>query len=155
MLNPVIAATQPADGPPRPGNGFWPDLDPAHARLILRLADAIPPARLAQALDDAADAILRQLADYQAAHIAEGIDSAEAIPRAPWQRQDFYPAAYRRACYAQAAAILADAYPDITATGPGDDRSEVKASAADNHRRNAAHAVADILGRERCASELI
>ena len=54
-----------------------------------------------------------------------------------------------------AAARLAERNPDLTATREGSDRADQRRAMADDFRREATHAIRQILGKPRTNSELI
>lgn len=134
---------------------FWPDIDPEEFRAAERLREDIPHARLLHALTAALADINRQLVEFMAAHMADGIQEHEAIPLQHWQRDTHYADLYRRAVYASAHADLLERYADYSATAAGDDRAQGKQDAADDYRRAARWAVSEIQGRTHATVELI
>lgn len=147
--------SQQQKAPPIPNNGFWPDIEPGEFRERHRIEGTITEGRVVQALGVALRDINRQLADFQARQVAAGIHAADAVPGEPWQMPSDTTALYCQAVYASAHASLLEAYRDYSATRDGDERGEAKADAADDYRRNARWAVAEILGETHTTVELI
>lgn len=154
----LIAAgtgTAPADPPSLENNGFWPDIEPADFREATRLDGTVTAPRLVQALQVAMADVNRQLADWQAERQDEGAPTLEAVLPPVWAVADHYALLYRRAIYATAHASLLERYRDVSATSEGDERGEAKDEAADDVRRDARWAVAEIEGRRHTTVELI
>ena len=136
-------------------NGFWPAIDPADFRDTERLGSHITAARVEHALRSAIADTNRQLADWQANHQKSDAASIDLVEPPAWAIEGHYSQLYRRAVYAAAHASLLERYRETTATGQGDERGEAKAAAADDYRRDARWAVAEIEGRTHTTVELI
>ncbi|MFA5495181.1 MAG: head completion/stabilization protein [Porticoccaceae bacterium] len=136
-------------------NGFWPAVDPADFRQTHRIDTSIAPPRVSHALALAIADINRQLADWQTAQQAAGASTADDIPSLYWANPGYYLLLYRQAVYATAHALLMERYRDHSATGVGDERGQAKDFAADDYRRDARWAVAEITGRTHTTVELI
>lgn len=154
----LIAAgtgTAPADPPALPNNGFWPDVDPADCREAERLDGTVTTARLVHELQVAMADVNRQLADWQQARQNEGAATLDDVAAPGWTSPGYYALLYRRAVYTSAHAALLERYRDVSATSNGDERGEAKDLAADDYRRYARWAVAEIEGRRHTTVELI
>lgn len=136
-------------------NGFWPDIDPADFRSTQRIDTTITSPRVLHALQVAMASLNRQLADWQAEQLEAGYAGAENVPLEAWQIAGHHTLLYVRAVYAQATANILERYRDVSATGDGDERGEAKAEAAEDYRRDARWAVAEIVGRNHTTVELI
>lgn len=147
--------SQQQTAPPIPNNGFWPDIEPGEFRQRHRIENTITEGRIVQALGVALRDINRQLADFQARQVAAGVQAADAVPSESWQMPGDTTALYYQAVYASAHASLLEAYRDYSATRDGDERGEAKADAADDYRRDARWAVAEIIGEPHVTVELI
>ena len=145
----------PADPPSLPNNGFWPAIEPADFREATRLDGTVTVPRLVQALQVAMADVNRQLADWQLARQDDGAATLDAVAPPVWALPDHYALLYRRAVYATAHASLLERYRDVSATQDGDERGEAKDEAADDLRRDARWAVAEIEGRAHSTVELI
>ena len=138
----MAGLTAPADNETSEGqvieaDGWFPGIDTAIIRAAIRLGDgAVPETRLAAAIEGAIIAGLRAsegIADLESVAPA---DMVNGKPRAVllWQRVVGY----------YAAAELADTHLDISATDEALDRDAEKRNAADDYRRKAYEAVADL-----------
>lgn len=145
----------PADAEPIVNNGFWPDVDPDDFRLEHRIDTTITAPRVATALRVAMASINRQLADWQADQVEAGHATVADVPLATWQIAGHHGLLYVRAVYAEAHAQLLERYREVSATQDGDERGEAKADAADDYRRDARYAVAELVGRSHTMVELI
>ncbi|MDL4863895.1 head completion/stabilization protein [Halomonas elongata] len=154
----LIAAgtgTAPDDPETLKNNGFWPDIEPADFREATRLDGTVTAPRLVQALQVAMADVNRQLADWQQPRQDEGAATLDDVTVPVWAVAHHYVVLYRRAVYATAHASLLERYRDVSATGDGDERGEAKDLAADDVRRDARWAVAEIEGRHHTTVELI
>ncbi len=154
----LIAAgtgTAPADLETLENNGFWPDIAPADFREATRLDGTVTVPRLVQALQIAMADINRQLAEWQQVRQNDGTATLDDVTAPAWALPDHYAVLYRRAVYATAHASLLERYRDVSATGEGDERGEAKDNVADDVRRDARWAVAEIEGRHHTTVELI
>lgn len=145
----------PGEPPSLDNNGFWPDIAPADFREATRLDGTVTVPRLVQALQVAMADVNRQLADWQLARQDDGATTLDDVTPPIWAAADHYAVLYRRAVYATAHASLLERYRDVSATGEGDERGEAKNEAADDVRRDARWAVAEIAGRHHTTVELI
>ena len=145
----------PADPAAIENNGFWPDVEPADFREATRLDGTVTVPRLVQALQVAMADVNRQLADWQLACQDVGADTLDAVAPPAWAIAGHYALLYRRAVFATAHASLLERYRDVSATQEGDERGEAKDLAADDVRRDARWAVAEIEGRRHATVELI
>ncbi|SFT96232.1 head completion/stabilization protein [Halomonas saccharevitans] len=136
-------------------NGFWPDIDPAAFRDAERVDGTVTEPRLTHALGVALADVNRQLADWQQARQDDGATSVNDVAAPSWAADGHYVLLYRRALYATAMASLMERYRDYSATGEGDERGEAKDLAADDYRRDARWAVAEILHERHTTVELI
>ncbi|MFM9269969.1 head completion/stabilization protein [Halomonas elongata] len=145
----------PEDAPSLANNSFWPDIAPADFRDATRLDGTVTAPRLVQALQIAMADINRQLAEWQQARQNDGAATLDDVTAPAWAGPDHYAVLYRRAVYATAHASLLERYRDVSATSEGDERGEAKDLAADDVRRDARWAVAEIEGRHHTTVELI
>jgi hypothetical protein len=148
-------ATIPSDdGPPISNDGFWPDVDLGALRAATRLTGNVTASRLRAAAIAAVLFVNDQLAVFRATKLAEGWTSAADMDETI-DRQAKRVHRYLRAVACTVQADLAESYRDWDNTRAGDHRAESELTAADEFRRNAQWALADILGRARTVVELI
>lgn len=151
----AYGTTSTADAAPIENNGFWPAIDPDDFRLQHRIDTTITQARVDTALRIAMASLNRQLADWQSQQVEAGHASVDAVPLETWQLSGHHALLYLRAVYAEAHAQLLEHYRDVSATGEGDERGDAKADAADDYRRDARWAAAELVGRSHTTVELI
>ena len=89
------------------------------------------------------------------AQVLDGIEEMSQVPGLQLDGESIYAHHWRRAVYNFAMAELAETHRDVSATSDGAARAEEKALTADDYRRDALHAVRDILGTPRINAELI
>lgn len=150
---PAASAT-PGTETPIANNGFWPDIDIVWLRASTRLTGNVTPERLRTAAVDAVLSVNRELAGYRATMLAQGWTSAEDIGETVDGSTDLVHR-YRRAVACTVQASIAEGYRDWDSTRAGDFRADFEGVAADDFRRNARWAIADILGAGRSIVELI
>lgn len=123
------------------GDGFWPDIDPSIARVVLRLNGTVTNERLVESLQNAMQHIDTELADWRNKQAASLTDKQNGL--------------YRRAVYFCAKADLTERYRDFDTTADGERRVEDLADAIDSARRNERWAVHDLLGIPRVVIEAL
>lgn len=148
------ATTSITDGPPIKNDGFWPDIDLADLRAATRLTGNITAERLRAAAIAAMLYVNGELAVYKARLVGEGWSSAEDVGETIAGAKALVHR-YRRAVQCTVQADCAEGYRDWDNTRAGDYRAEGERTAADDFRRNATWAIADILGQRRNVVELI
>ncbi|SDK78657.1 Phage head completion protein (GPL) [Modicisalibacter muralis] len=145
----------PAEAAEIANNAFWPALDPDDFRVQHRIDTTITQPRVTTALRVAMASVNRQLADWQATQVEAGHGDVDSVPLEAWQTAGHHRLLYVRAVHAEAHANLLERYRDVSATAEGDERGEAKNEAADDYRRDARYAVAEIEGRTHTTVELI
>ena len=135
-------------------DGFWPDVDLAMLRASTRLTGNVTAERLRASTIEAILDVNTQLATYKAARIGEGWDSAADVGDTLAGASALVHR-YLRAVDSTVQADIAEKYRDWDNTRAGDYRAQGEADSADDFRRNARWAVADILGRPRNVVELL
>ena len=136
-------------------DGWLPGVRMGDARDAMRLPTQVTDARLRGALRGAMFSVAGELAAWKAAQIAAGAGSLEEVSDEQLDGGKRLVFLYERAVFSFAAADLAETQHDISATGQGKAKLEEKVLSADEHRRNAIHAIRDITGATRTAVELI
>jgi hypothetical protein len=135
-------------------DGFWPDVALAALRASTRLNGNVTAERLRASTIEAILDINTQLAPYKAARIGEGWTSAADVGETIAGASALVHR-YLRAVASTVQADIAEKYRDWDNTRAGDYRAQAETDAADDFRRNARWAVADILGRPRNVVELL
>lgn len=135
-------------------DGFWPDVDLAMLRASTRLTGNVTTERLRASAIEAMLDVNTQLANYKAARIGEGWESAADVGETIAGASALVHR-YLRAVASTVQADIAEKYRDWDNTRAGDYRGQGENESADDFRRNARWAVADILGRPRNVVELL
>jgi hypothetical protein len=136
-------------------DGFFPDIDPAQVRDVARIPTSMTAPRLRAAIIGAVMTVLADLRTFAASSIAAGHATLEAVPAAQIDGTSVRVHAYRRAIALFAKAELIERHRDFDSTAAGANQaSELEGSVADL-RRDAQHAIRDILGRTRTTVDLI
>ncbi|SNS20137.1 Phage head completion protein (GPL) [Sphingomonas laterariae] len=150
---PVPPEPGPADAPI--AGGWFPAIDPRKIREGYRIREAVTPARLREALIAAIITVTNDLGAWQAGQDAAGHASLAAVPAPSIDGQSRLLHLYVRAVALNAKAEIVERYRDIDITGPGERRAEDLDPSVGELRRDALHAVRDILGKSRTTVELI
>lgn len=138
------------------GEAFWPSIDVNHFRDTMRVAGTtIPHARMEEALLQASLTVDTELAAWRLLQIEAGHDTLADVPSSAIGQQTRLTLTWRRAVYHYAAADLAESHADLMSKPTSADRNQEVFLSASDYRRNATHAVRDILGVTRTAVELI
>lgn len=135
-------------------DGFWPDIDLGDLRSSTRLTGNVTDERLKASAIEAMLDINGKLAVFRAGKIGEGWDSAQDVGESIAGATQIVHR-YRRAVYSTVQADMAEKSRNWDNTRAGDMRAETEDNSADDFRRNAEWAVADILGRPRNVIELL
>jgi hypothetical protein len=135
-------------------DGFWPNVDLSALRAATRLTGNVTAERLRASTIEAMLDVNTQLATFKGARIGEGWDSAADIGD-NLAGSSALVHRYLRAVASTVQADIAEKYRDWDNTRAGDYRAQGEADSADDFRRNARWAVADILGRPRNVIELL
>lgn len=151
----VAGNTSATAGEPIANNGFWPEIDPAHFRATHRVDSTVTEDRAQAALQSAIIHANHQLREWQKDKVDAGYEQAKDVPDPAHQPQGTIIVLYQRAVYGLAKANLTERYRDYDTTTVDNERAEDMATTIDDYRRDAAWAIADIVGRTHCTVELI
>ena len=143
--------------PDSPINTTWfPTIDPAAIRKDHRIRDAVTAARLRSALIGAIITVTNDLSNWQARQRAAGYASFADVPADfELDGQPRHVHLYRRAVALYAKAEIVERYRDIDMSGTGERRAEDLEPSPGELRRDALHAIRDILGKSRTTVDLI
>lgn len=151
----VIARTPAAPSAAIVNDGFLPDIDVADFRAKQRVRDSVTPERAREALIAAMITVGRDLRDWVSARRIDGLLSLAAVDAPSIDGISVLEHGYRRAVYCYAKADLVERYRDTDTTQPGIRKLADTDDAPEELRRDAVHAIRDILGVGRTAVELI
>lgn len=150
----------PAETRPEPegvilNDGFFPDIDPSEIRQSANISPSITAPALRGALIAAIVTVGNDLFSWAVHQQAAGFDTLEAVPAPRIDGTSVRVQQYRRAVGLYAKAELIERLRDFDTTAAGGkDLAELGETIGDL-RRDALHAVRDILGRPRTAIALI
>jgi len=136
-------------------DGFFPDIDPASVRDAARIPTSITPARLRAAILAAIMTVEIDLRAFAADSIAAGHATLAAVPAPQLDGQSVQSVRYQRAIALYAKAELIERHLDFDTTAAGGAEGNDAATAIGSLRRDAMHAVRDMLGVTRTTVELI
>jgi len=126
-------------------DGWYPDVALLGLRLALRIGDgAVTTERLTVAVEGAIVSAMRALSAWRAARETEGATELSWVTDLEINGQNYAELLWLRIVRNLAAAEIGDLHRDITATDQGLDRAEEKAETADDYRRLAWTAIADL-----------
>lgn len=137
---------------------FWPIIELKKIRESGRIDESVTAERLYYAASAAVLYVNSQLAVYRAAKEATGISAMANSAQSAVEQINGTEAAvyhYTRAVISYTKAELLETYADFDATGHSAERAAAKQAQADDYRREAHAAIADIIGTRRVDSELI
>lgn len=136
-------------------DGFFPDIDPAAVRDAARIPTSITPARLRAAIIGAIMTAGIDLQQFAADSIAAGHATLAAVPAPQLDGASVQMFRYQRAIALYAKAELIERHPDFDTTAAGGAEGNDAATAIGSLRRDAMHAVRDMLGQTRTVVDLI
>ena len=136
-------------------DGFFPDIDPAQIRDVARIPTSITPPRLREAILAAILSAEIDLRAWAALHVAGGHATLDAVPAPQLDGKSANIIRYRRIVALFAKAELIERHRDYDTTAAGAGQSDELSTSISDLRRDAAHAVRDMLGRTRTTVDLI
>ena len=136
-------------------DGFFPDIDPAQIRDVARIPTSITPPRLREAILAAILSAEIDLREWAALHVAGGHATLDAVPAPQLDGKSANIIRYRRIVALFAKAELIERHRDYDTTAAGAGQSDELSASISDLRRDAAHAVRDMLGRTRTTVDLI
>lgn len=136
-------------------DGFFPDIDPVAVREAARIPTSITPARLRAAILGAIMSAEIDLRAFAAEARASGHTTLADVPAPELDGQSVQLIRYRRAVALYAKAELIERHRDFDTTAAGASQADELAQSIDELRRDAMHAIRDILGRTRTTVDLI
>lgn len=136
-------------------DGFFPNIDPAAVREAARIPTSITPARLRAAILGAIMTVEIDLRAFAARALADGYATLAALPAPLLDGQSVQLIRYNRAVALYAKAELIERHRDFDTTSAGGNQADELTPTIGELRRDALHAVRDILGKSRTTIDLI
>lgn len=150
--------TAPAPAPAAPAitnDGWWPDIDPADARDLLRLDGTVSAERLRDALITAIGSTNQVLTNWRTTQAQAGHASLVDVPAPTIDKQSRLVHLYQRAVFSTAAALIIERYRNYDITDDGQKEVEQLIPSIDELRRDAHWAIHDMQGLAHATVELI
>jgi len=145
----------PAEETPVVNDGFFPDIDPAAVREAARIPTSITPARLRAAIIGAIMTVEIDLRAFAAASIAAGHATLADVPAPQLGGASVQLFRYSRAVALYAKAELIERHRDFDTTAAGGGQADELTPTISELRRDAMHAIRDMLGVTRTVVDLI
>jgi hypothetical protein len=136
-------------------DGFFPDIEPAAVREAARIPTSVTPARLRAAILGAIMSAEVDLRAFAAAAIAAGHETLAGLPAPLLDGKSVQLLRYERAIALFAKAETIDRHRDFDTTAAGANQSDELEQSVADLRRDARHAIRDMLGRTRTTVDLI
>lgn len=136
-------------------DGFFPDIDPAAIREAARIPGSVTPPRLRAAILGAIMAVEIDLRAFAAEQQAAGHADLAAVPAPRLDGQSVQLLRYQRAVALFAKAELIERHRDFDSTAAGGQQADELGASIGELRRDAMHAIRDILGKGRTVVDLI
>lgn len=134
---------------------FWPVIDCVALRTAMRLDGSVTAERLETATINAILEANTELDAYRLARQEEGHATLAAVPASQIKGESRLLHLYRRAIYCRATAELVERYRSYDATNSGEQKATEDSTNIDELRRDARHALRDLLGISRTTVELL
>lgn len=136
-------------------DGFFPDVEPAAVRDAARIPTSVTPARLRAAILGAIMSAEIDLRAFAVASIAAGHDTLAEVPAPQIDGKSVQMLRYERAIALFTKAETIDRHRDFDTTAAGGSQSDELEQSVADLRRDARHAIRDMLGRTRTIVDLI
>ena len=135
---------------------FWPEISIKQYRATMNVDKTVADIRVKAALINGIATTNAELKGFRLAALQTGITKlADIAADEVIDGETLHSQNYRRAVFNFAHVDVLEQYATFAATDASSTRADAKQVQADDYRRNAYYAIADILGRQRCDSELI
>ncbi|MFT8555404.1 MAG: head completion/stabilization protein [Zymomonas mobilis] len=136
-------------------DGFFPNIDTADIRSGFRILDSITADRLRQAVIRSMISVNQDLSSWKAAKIKDGASKLSDVSSDQIDGQSILTMQYFQAVGCYTRADLIDSYRDVDRTRHGRHEIDDLEPASGDLRRDAIHAIRDILGKTRTTAALI
>jgi len=136
-------------------DGWFPDISLSDMRAAMRLDGTVTLERLKDAAIAAIIYVNNDLQNWKSGKVQDGANSLADIPAQTINDESILLINYRRAVHCMAKADLIERYRDYDTTGEGNKKAEWLDSSADEQRRNAHWAIADLTNRRHLTVEII
>ncbi|WP_336778844.1 head completion/stabilization protein [Pantoea sp. USHLN256] len=152
-----FVAPEKATGTPEiiPNNSFWPDIDLATFRSVMRVDGTVTPQRLKQVVLTAMAEVNAELYPWRERQELRGFNGLADVPAEQLNGRSVRLHHYENAVWCWARAVLNERYQDYDATAAATKRGEELADATGDLWRDARWAVSRVQNAPHCTVELI
>jgi len=152
-----FVAPEKATGTPEiiPNNSFWPDIDLATFRSVMRVDGTVTPQRLKQVVLTAMAEVNAELYPWREQQELRGFNSLGDVPAEQLAGRSVRLHHYENAVWCWARAVLNERYQDFDATAAAAKRGEELEDTTGDLWRDARWAISRVQNAPHCTVELI
>jgi len=152
-----FVAPEKATGTPEiiPNNSFWPDIDLATFRSVMRVDGTVTPQRLKQVVLTAMAEVNAELYPWREQQELRGFNGLADVPAEQLAGRSVRLHHYENAVWCWARAVLNERYQDFDATAAAAKRGEELEDATGDLWREARWAISRVQNAPHCTVELI
>jgi len=152
-----FVAPEKATGTPEiiPNNSFWPDIDLATFRSVMRVDGTVTPQRLKQVVLTAMAEVNAELYPWREQQELRGFNGLADVPAELLAGRSVRLHHYENAVWCWARAVLNERYQDFDATAAAAKRGEELEDATGDLWRDARWAISRVQNAPHCTVELI
>ncbi|HAU5563310.1 head completion protein GPL [Pantoea sp. AG1095] len=152
-----FVAPEKATGTPEiiPNNSFWPDIDLATFRSVMRVDGTVTPQRLKQVVLTAMAEVNAELYPWREQQELRGFNGLADVPAEQLAGRSVRLHHYENAVWCWARAVLNERYQDFDATAAAAKRGEELEDATGDLWRDARWAISRVQNAPHCTVELI
>lgn len=152
-----FVAPEKATGTPEiiPNNSFWPDIDLATFRSVMRVDGTVTPQRLKQVVLTAMAEVNAELYPWREQQELHGFNELADVPAEQLAGRSVRLHHYENAVWCWARAVLNERYQDFDATAAAAKRGEELEDATGDLWRDARWAISRVQNAPHCTVELI
>ncbi|WP_338570632.1 head completion/stabilization protein [Erwinia billingiae] len=152
-----FVAPEKATGTPEiiPNNSFWPDIDLATFRSVMRVDGTVTPQRLKQVVLTAMAEVNAELYPWREQQELHGFNNLDGVPAEQLAGRSVRLHHYENAVWCWARAVLNERYQDFDATAAAAKRGEELEDATGDLWRDARWAISRVQNAPHCTVELI
>lgn len=152
-----FVAPEKATGTPEiiPNNSFWPDIDLATFRSVMRVDGTVTPQRLKQVVLTAMAEVNAELYPWREQQELRGFNGLADVPAEQLAGRSVRLHHYENAVWCWARAVLNERYQDFDATAAAAKRGEELEDATGDLWRDARWAISRVQNAPHCTIELI
>ncbi|BEL72434.1 MULTISPECIES: head completion/stabilization protein [Serratia] len=152
---PDAPAPRPEDEPIVKNVFFFPDINPADVRDVMRIEGTITAPRLRMVIKSAIAEVNAELFTFRRDKMADGYQRLEDVPADEIDDESVRVSEYRNAVSAITMALLSEQYRSFDTTATGGRKADVVESSIGELWRNARNAISNVAERSHCIIGLL